>query len=323
MKRLLSVALALLAVSIANAEGQTYPSKPITFIVPFAAGGPMDTIARVLSDRLRGSLGQTVIIENVAGAGGTIGTGRVARASPDGYTAVVGNWGTFVVTGAMYSLQFDLLKDFEPVSLLPSEPLMITSKADFPAKDLKELIGWLKANPDKATAGASGIGGPSHLAGILFQQMTGTRFQIVPYRGAGPATQDLLAGQLDLMIVGSSMTLPAARAGRVRIYAVAAPTRSTVAPDIPSVDEAGLPGFYLSVWHGLWVPKGTPKEVVAKLNAAVGDALADPIVRERFASLGIDVPPREQQTPDALAALHKSEIGKWWPIIKAAGIKAE
>jgi tripartite-type tricarboxylate transporter receptor subunit TctC len=283
----------------------------------------MDTIARVLSDRLRGSLGQTVIIENIAGAGGTIGTGRVARARPDGYTAVVGNWGTFVVTGAMYSLQFDLLKDFEPVSLLPSEPLMITSKADFPAKDLKELIAWLKANPDKATAGASGIGGPSHLAGILFQQMTGTRFQIVPYRGAGPAAQDLLAGQLDLMIVGSSMTLPAARAGRVQIYAVAAPMRSAVAPDIPSVDETGLRGFYLSVWHGLWVPKGTSKEVVAKLNAAVGDALADPVVRERFANLGMDVPPREQQTPDALAALHKSEIDKWWPIIKAAGIKAE
>ena len=323
MKRVLSVAFALLAVSTAKSDAQTYPSRPITFIVPFAAGGPTDTIARVLSDRLRGSLGQTIIIENVVGAGGTIGTGRVARASPDGYTAVVGNWGTFVVTGAMYSLQFDLQKDFEPVSLLPSEPLMITSKADFPAKDLKELIAWLKANPGKATAGASGIGGPSHLAGILFQQMTGTRFQIVPYRGAGPATQDLLAGQLDLMVVGSSMTLPAARTGRVRIYAVAAPVRSAVAPDIPSVDEAGLPGFYLSVWHGLWVPKGTPKEVVAKLNAAVGDALADPIVRERFANLGIDIPPREQQTPDALGALHKSEIDKWWPIIKASGIKAE
>jgi tripartite-type tricarboxylate transporter receptor subunit TctC len=323
MKRLLSVGFALLAGCIANAEAQTYPSKPITFIVPFAAGGPSDTIARILSDRLRGSLGQTVIIENVAGAGGTIGTGRVARASPDGYTAVVGNWGSFVVTGAMYSLQFDLLKDFEPVSLLPSEPLMITSKAAFPAKDLKELIAWLKANPDKATAGASGIGGPSHIAGIFFQQMTGTRFQLVPYRGAGPAAQDLLAGQLDLMIGGPSMTLQAARAGRVRIYAVATPTRSAIAPDIPSVDEAGLPGFYMSVWQGLWVPKGTPKEIVTKLNAAVGDALADPVVRERFASLGMDVPPREQQTPEALRALHKSEIDKWWPIIKAAGIKAE
>jgi tripartite-type tricarboxylate transporter receptor subunit TctC len=323
MKRLLSVAVPLLAASIANAEAQTYPSKPITFIVPFAAGGPSDTIARIVSDRLRGSLGQTIIIENVAGAGGTIGTGRVARASPDGYTAVVGNWGTFVVTGAMYSLQFDLVKDFEPVSLLPSEPLMINSRAAFPAKDLKELIAWLKANPDKATAGASGIGGPSHLAGILFQQMTGTRFQIVPYRGAGPAAQDLLAGQLDLMIGGASMTLPAARVGRVRIYAVAAPTRSPVAPDIPSVDEAGLPGFYLSVWQGLWVPKGTPKEIVAKLNAAVGDALADPVVRERFANLGMDVPLREQQTPEALGGFHKSEIEKWWPIIKEAGIKAQ
>jgi tripartite-type tricarboxylate transporter receptor subunit TctC len=323
MKRLLSVAFTLLAISIANAEAQSYPSKPITFIVPFAAGGPTDTIARTLSDRIRGSLGQSVIIENVPGAGGTIGTGRVARASPDGYTAVVGNWGTFVITGAMYSLQFDLLKDFEPVSLLPSEPFMINSKAALPAKDLKELIAWLKANPDKATAGASGIGGPSHLAGILFQQMTGTRFQLVPYRGAAPAAQDLLAGQLDLMIGGPSMTLQAARAGRVRIYAVAAPTRSTVAPDIPSVDEAGLPGFYLSVWQGLWVPKGTPKEIIAKLNAAIGDALADPVVRERFASLGMDVPPHEQQTPEALGVLHKSEIDKWWPIIKAAGIKAE
>jgi tripartite-type tricarboxylate transporter receptor subunit TctC len=323
MKGRFTVALILLTISPANAKAETYPSKPITFMVPFAAGGPTDTIARILSDRLRGSLGQTVIIENVTGAGGTIGTGRAARASPDGYTAVVGNWGSFVVTGAMYSLQFNHLKDFEPVSLLPTEPLMINSKAAFPAKDLKELIAWLKANPDKATAGASGIGGPSHIAGIVFQQMSGTRFQLVPYRGAGPAAQDLLAGQLDLMITGPSMALPAARAGRVRIYAVAAPARTAVVPDIPTVDEAGLPGFHLSVWHGLWVPKGTPKEIVAKLNAAVSDALADPVARERFADLGMDVPPRERQTPEALSILHKAEIEKWWPIIKAAGIKAE
>ena len=323
MKGRFIVALAFLTIGIANAEAETYPSKPITFMVPFAAGGPTDTIARILSDRLRGSLGQTVIIENVTGAGGTIGTGRAARASPDGYTAVVGNWGSFVVTGAMYSLQFDHLKDFEPVSLLPTEPFMINSRASFPAKDLKELIAWLKANPDKATAGTSGIGGPSHIAGIVFQQMSGTRFQLVPYRGAGPAAQDLLAGQLDLMMSGPSMALPAARAGRVRIYAVAAPARTAVAPEIPSVDEVGLPGFHLSVWHGLWVPKGTPREIVAKLNAAVGDALADPVARERFANLGMDIPPREHQTPEALGIFHKAEIEKWWPIIKAAGIKAE
>ena len=323
MKGRFIVALAFLTIGIANAEAETYPSKPITFMVPFAAGGPTDTIARILSDRLRGSLGQTVIIENVTGAGGTIGTGRAARASPDGYTAVVGNWGSFVVTGAMYSLQFDHLKDFEPVSLLPTEPFMINSRASFPAKDLKELIAWLKANPDKATAGTSGIGGPSHIAGIVFQQMSGTRFQLVPYRGAGPAAQDLLAGQLDLMMSGPSMALPAARAGRGRIYAVAAPARTAVAPEIPSVDEVGLPGFHLSVWHGLWVPKGTPREIVAKLNAAVGDALADPVARERFANLGMDIPPREHQTLEALGIFHKAEIEKWWPIIKAAGIKAE
>ena len=236
---------------------------------------------------------------------------------------MVGNWGSFVVTGAMYSLQFDHLKDFEPISMLPTEPFMINSRASFPAKDLKELIAWLKANPDKATAGTSGIGGPSHIAGIVFQQMSGTRFQLVPYRGAGPAAQDLLAGQLDLMMSGPSMALPAARAGRVRIYAVAAAARTAVASEIPSVDEAGLPGFHLSVWHGLWVPKGTPREIVAKLNAAVGDALADPVARERFANLGMDIPPREHQTPEALGIFHKAEIEKWWPIIKAAGIKAE
>jgi tripartite-type tricarboxylate transporter receptor subunit TctC len=309
--------------AIEPAAAQTYPSRPITLIAPFAAGGPSDTIARIVGERMRATLGQPVLVENVVGAGGTIGVGRAAHANPDGYTAIVGNWGSFVVTGAVYSLPFDLVKDFEPVALLPSEPLMVASRAGIPANDLKELIAWLKANPDKATAGASGVGGPSHIAGVFFEQMTGTRFQIVPYRGAGPAAQDLIAGQLDLMMVGPSMALPAARTGKVRMYAVAAPTRSAMAPDVPSVDEAGLPGFYLSVWHGLWVPKGTPKVIVAKLNAAVADAMTDPAALDRIAKLGMEVPPRDKLTPEALGTLHKAEIEKWWPVIKSAGIKAE
>jgi tripartite-type tricarboxylate transporter receptor subunit TctC len=247
MKKLFSLTVVLLAASTASAWAQTYPSRPITMIVPYAAGGPTDTIARILSERMRISLGQPIIVENVVGAGGTIGVGRVARASPDGHTVAIGNWGSFVTTGAMYSLPYDLLRDFDPISLLPSEPLLVVSKPGVPANDLREFIAWLKANPDKATAATSGIGGPSHIAGILFQRLTGTHFQLVPYRGAGLAMQDLVAGQLDLMITGPSMALPQASAGKIRIYAVAAKTRSRLAPDIPSVDETGLPGLYVSV----------------------------------------------------------------------------
>jgi tripartite-type tricarboxylate transporter receptor subunit TctC len=323
MRKLQALTLAFFAASILSARAETYPSRPITIVVPFAAGGPADTIARVLAERMRPSLGQPVIIENVVGAGGSIGVGRVARANPDGYTVALGNWGSFVVIGAMYPLQFDLLKDFEPISLLPAEPFMIVSKPAIPAKDLKEFIAWLKSNPDKASAATSGIGGPSHIAGVFFQQLTGTRFQLVPYRGAGPAMQDLVAGQLDMMLVGPSMALPQGRAGKVKIYAVAAKERSALAPDVPTADEEGLPGFYLSVWHGLWAPKGTPKEVIDKLAAASGEAMADPGARDAFAKLGLEIPPREQQSPPVLGALHKAEIEKWWPVIKAAGIKVQ
>jgi tripartite-type tricarboxylate transporter receptor subunit TctC len=320
---ILAAAFAFLLGGFGTATAQVYPSRPITFIVPWAAGGPTDTIGRIMAERMRASLAQPIIIENVPGAGGSVGVGRVARATPDGYTVVVGNWGTHVVNGAIYPLQYDLLKDFEPVSLLPAEPLMIVAKKAMPAKDLRELIAWLKANPDKSTAGASGIGGPSYIAGVFLQQATGTRFQLVPYRGAAPAMQDLVAGQVDMMVAGPSAALSQGRAGSIKVYAVAAKSRLAWAADIPTVDEAGLPGFYISVWHGLWVPKGTPQDIISKLNAAAVDAMADPAVRQRIADLGQEITPQDQQTPGALGAFHKAEIEKWWPIIKAANIKAE
>jgi len=323
MKKSVAIVLALLTAAIANAQAQTYPSKPITIIVPFAAGGQSDALARVISDRRRVTLGQPIIIENIAGAGGTIGVARAARASPDGYTAVIGNWGSFVVSAAVYSLSYDVLRDFEPVALLATEPTVIVARKTFPANDLRELIAWLKNNPDKASVGASGVGGPSHIFGVFFQKETETRFQIVPYRGAGPAIQDLLAGQIDIMITGPTILLNLVRAGNIKAYAVTAKTRMAAAPDIPTVNEAGLPGFYLQVWHGVWVPKGTPKDVVGSLNTAIVDALADSTVRSRFADFAQDIFPREQQRPEALAVLHKAEIEKWWPVIREAGIKAQ
>jgi tripartite-type tricarboxylate transporter receptor subunit TctC len=314
------VTFATTALSNSSAPAQVYPSRPVALVVPFAAGGPSDTVARALSERMSVSLGQSIVIENVTGGAGSIAVGRVARAAPDGYTLSFGHWSTHVVNGAVYPLQYDLLKDLEPISLLPSNPMLIVAKSAVPAKDLKELIAWLKANEDKASAGTSGPGSGSHIAALYFQRITGTRFRFVPYRGTGPALQDLMAGHIDLVVDQVSNSLPHARGGVIKAFAVTAQGRLASAPDIPTVDEAGVPGLYMTIWYGLWAPKGTPKDVIAKVNAAVVEALADPTVRRRFTDLGLDVPPRDQQTPEALAAHHKAEIEKWWPLIKAANI---
>jgi tripartite-type tricarboxylate transporter receptor subunit TctC len=292
-------------------------------VVPFAAGGPTDAIGRMMAERMRTSLGQPVVIENVTGATGSIGVGRVARAAPDGYTLVVGNWNTHVTNGATYPLQYDLLNDFEPVSLFANGPLLIVAKKAMPANDLKGFLAWLNANPDKATEGHAGIGSAGHIGGIFLQKETGTRFGFAPYRGGAPAMQDLVAGHIDFLFSDGGTSLPYVRSGQIKAYAVAAKARLAFAPDIPTADEAGLPGYYVSNWTALWVPKGTPKDIIAKLNGAVADALADANVRSRLVDLGQEIFPRDQQTPEALGAFHKAEIEKWWPIIKAANIKGE
>jgi tripartite-type tricarboxylate transporter receptor subunit TctC len=319
----LAAGVAALPVASRTAMAQAYPSRSITMVVPFAAGGPVDTLARILAERMRASLGQTVVIENVTGAGGSIGTGRVARAAPDGYTLVIGIWTTHVVSGAIYALQYDVLNDFEPVALLANNPQVIVAKRSMLANDLKGLIAWLKLNPDKASAGTAGVASPQHVLGVFFQSATGTRFQFVHYRGGGPATQDLVAGQIDLIIGDQVTSLPQIRSGNIKAYAVTNKNRLTAAPDIPTVDEAGLPGFYTTVWNAIWAPKGTPKNVIMKLNAAVVGELADSAIRRRLADLGQQIVQRDQQTPEALAAFHRAEIEKWWPIIKGANIKGE
>jgi len=323
MKRFLAAAAMAALTGIAGAMAQTYPSRPITMIVPLAPGGSTDVIARIMAEGMRASLGQPVIVENITGAGGTIGVGRLARAAPDGYTIGIGQWGTNMANGAIYTLQYDLLKDFEPIALIASQPFLIVTRKTMPAKDLKELVAWLKANTDKATQGNSGIGSPSHVAGVFFQNAIGGNWALVPYRSAGLSMQDLVAGNIDLTLDTPAISQSHVRAGSIKAYAVTAKSRVAILPEIPTVDEAGLPGFYFSFWHALWVPKGTPKEVIAKLNGAAVSALADPATRKRLIDLAQEIFPREQQTPEALLAYHQAEIAKWWPVIKAANIKAE
>jgi tripartite-type tricarboxylate transporter receptor subunit TctC len=313
---------ALLA-AIVPAAAQTYPARPVTLVVPFAAGGPVDTVARILADPMRKSLGQSVVVENTTGAAGTIGVGRVARAAPDGYLASIGHWSTHVVNGAIYNLPYDLANDLEPVAMIAANPMVIVTRNDAPAANLAEVLAWLKSGKESFMVGTAGVGSGTHMGGVYFQNATGAKLEYVPFRGTGPAIQELMAGRLDLIVDQLSNALPQVKAGRIRAHAVTAGSRSAAAPDIPSVDEAGLAGLHMSIWYGIWLPKGTPKPVIARLNAAVTEALADPAVRQKLGDLGLAIVPREQQSPEALRAFQKAEIEKWWPMIKAAGIKAE
>jgi tripartite-type tricarboxylate transporter receptor subunit TctC len=305
------------------AFAEEYPSHQITMIVPFAAGGATDTLARFLAEKMRPLLKQPVIIENVAGAAGSIGVGRAVRAAPDGYTLSIGTSTTHMLTGGLYKLPFDLLKDLEPIILIGSEPLLLVGKKGIPADDLKGLIAWLKANPGKASVGIAGVGATGHLAGISLQKATGTKFEFVPYRGNGPALQDLLGGQIDFMMEPYSNFRSQLGTGTLKPFAVTGHARLPSSPDIPTVDEAGVPGFFVSLWYGLWVPKGTSKDIIAKLNATMTQVLFDPQVRQRFTELGIQMTPIDQQSPEALRAYQRAEAERWWPVIKAANIKVE
>ena len=324
MIKLSRVALALVLLSAAATAvvADDYPSRPITMIVPFAAGGPTDVIGRLLAQNMGQTLGQNVIVEDVTGAAGTVGVGRVAHAPPDGYTLSLGHWSTHVANGAIYKLPYDLLNDLSPITLLPSNPMLIVARGSIPAKDLKELVSWVKDHPN-ATMGTAGVGSGSHIAGVYFEKLTGAHVQFVPYRGTDPALLDLMAGRIDVMFDQVSEASQKLQDGRIRAFAVTAKTRLPSLPDIPTVDEVGLPGLYINIWYGLWAPKGTPADIIAKLDKSAVAAMADPAVQKRFAELGLDMPPPDQQTPQALGALQKAEIDKWWPIIKAAGIQAE
>jgi tripartite-type tricarboxylate transporter receptor subunit TctC len=321
---LLAGLAAAVTVSCCNeAVTQSYPVRPISIVVPFPPGGPTDALTRIMAERMTTALGQTIVVENVTGAAGTIGTGRVARAAPDGYTLVMGNLSTHVVNGAVYALAYDLVKDFEPIAVVASNPQLIVGRSNLPAGNLVELIAWLKANGEKVSAGTAGAGSPAHIGGAFFQVATGTRFQFVPYRGAAPIMQDLIGGQIDITFAQTANALPQVRDSKIRAYAVTARKRLARAPDIPTADQAGLPSFEVSIWHGLWAPKGTPADIIAKLDAAVVATLADGKIGRQFADLGIEIPPREQQTPEGLSAYHMAEIAKWTPIIRATNIKPE
>ena len=323
MRRMVLAAFAALLAFGGSARADNFPSHPLTIVVPFSAGGPSDAMARILAERMKTTLGQTILIENVTGAGGSLGVGRVVRAAPDGYTVSIGHLGTHVANGAIYKLGYDLVSDLEPVALLPSNPMIIVSKNAVPAKSLQELIAWLKARPAPPIAGTAGAGSASHIAGLYFENVTGIKLQFVPYRGTAPAMTDLVAGQIDIIADQLSNSISQVRAGTIRAYAVTDDKRVAEASDIPTTDEAGLPGFHMTLWSGLWVPKGTPKAIIAKLNAAAVDALNDPAVRKKFENLGLQMPPPEKLSPQALGAWQQAEIAKWWPMIKAADVKAE
>ncbi|MEA2800628.1 MAG: putative tricarboxylic transport rane protein [Rhodospirillaceae bacterium] len=318
-------ALALLATALAGpASAQAYPTKPMTLIVPFAAGGPTDLMARIMGERMSKELGQQIIIDNITGAAGTIAMGKLAHATPDGYTIGIGHLGTNVVNGLIYkNLNYDLLDDLVPIALLPSNPLLVVTSNQVPAKDLKELVAYLKANADKISGGTAGMGSGSHIGALAFFAVTGTNYQLVPYRGTGPAVQDLIANQIQIMIDQSSNSLPHVRAGKLKVYAVAAKERTAAAPDIPTTAEAGFPGIEVAIWHGLWAPKGTPTEIIAKLNAAAVAALKDPEMRRKLEDLGQDIPTPDQMQPAAFDAYQRAEFAKWKPIIEKANVKVE
>ncbi|MBR1149530.1 tripartite tricarboxylate transporter substrate-binding protein [Bradyrhizobium sp. JYMT SZCCT0428] len=311
-------ALSLLVIAgVAEVEAQTYPSRPITLVVPFPPGGSTDAAARIMAERMRATLGQSIVIENVGGAGGSIGVGRVARAAPDGYTFDIGQWDTHVGS-IIYKLDYDLEKDFEPIALISNNPQLMVAKKNLPANTLGELVTWMKANPDKINFVNQNAA--ANVTGVMFENLTKQKVQFIPYRGAGPAMTDLVAGTVDLLVVQGAVALPQIRAGAIKALANLSVARSASMPDIPTADETGVPGLYMSGWFGFWAPKGTPKDIIAKLNAATVEALADPAIQKRFTELGLDVAPRAQQTPEGLAAFQKAEIDKWWPIIKSAGI---
>jgi tripartite-type tricarboxylate transporter receptor subunit TctC len=322
MRRIVLAALAILTFG-GNAFAETFPSHPITVIVPFSAGGPSDAMMRVMAERMKVALGEPLVIENVTGAGGSLGVGRTVRSPPDGYTVGFGHLGTNVANGAIYKLGYDLVTDLEPVVLLPSNPMIIVSKNAVPAKSLGELLAWLKARPTPATAGTAGAGSGSHIGALYFENVTGIKLQYVPYRGTAPAMTDLVAGQIDLIVDQTSNSISQVRAGNIRAYAVTDTKRVESAPDIPTTDEAGLAGFHMTLWSGLWVPKDTPKDVVAKLNAAAVDALNDPAVRKQLENLGLQMPPGDRLSPEALGSWQKAEIAKWWPMLKAANVKVD
>jgi tripartite-type tricarboxylate transporter receptor subunit TctC len=318
--RKLVAALLLMVSCSALAQAQPFPSRPLTLIVPFPPGGSTDSAARIMAERMRETLGQPIVIENVGGAGGSIGVGRLARSVPDGYTFDIGQWDTHVGS-IIYKLDYDLEKDFEPIALVSNNPQLMVAKNDLPAKTLAELVKWMKDNPGKINFVNQNAA--ANVTGVLFEKLTGQKVQFIPYRGAGPAMTDLVAGTVDLLVVQGAVALPQIRAGKIKALANLSPQRSASMPDIPTSDESGVKGLYMSGWFGFWAPKGTPKDVIAKLNAATAEALADPALQKRFTDLGLDVAPRQQQTPEGLAAFQKAEIEKWWPIIKSAGIGAQ